>query len=77
MRMSIQKHDIFSNGGVKKITNGENIPYLGSIPLVKEIMECADMGKPYVLQNSEGGNLFGEIVKNIFEQLNAHQKNDS
>ena len=34
-----EKHAIFSNGGVEKITNSENIPYLGSIPLIKEIME--------------------------------------
>jgi ATP-binding protein involved in chromosome partitioning len=67
-----KKHDIFSNGGVEKITNSENIPYLGSIPLIKEIMECADKGTPYVSNNLEGRNLFGEIVKNIFKELNSH-----
>ena len=67
-----KKHDIFSNGGVEKITNSENIPYLGSIPLIKEIMECADKGTPYVSKNIEGRNLFGDIVKNVFKELNSH-----
>ena len=30
-----EKHNIFSSGGVQKITNSENLPYLGSIPLSK------------------------------------------
>ena len=67
-----EKHHIFSNGGVKKITKGENIPYLGSIPLKKDIMECADKGTPYALINSEGKKLFGELVKNIFKELNSY-----
>ena len=65
-----EKHDIFRNGGVEKITKSEKLPYLGSIPLMKEIMECADNGKPYALQNEEGKELFSEIVKNIFKELN-------
>ena len=67
-----KKHDIFSNGGVEKITNSENIPNLGSIPLIKEIMECADKGTPYVSNNHEGRHLFGGIVKNIFKELNSY-----
>ncbi len=66
-----EKHNIFSSGGVKKVTNSENLPQLGSIPLSKDIMECADNGTPYVLHNPEGKELFSIIVKNIFKQLNA------
>ena len=33
-----EKHDIFSNGSVEKITKSEKLPYLGSIPLIKEIL---------------------------------------
>ncbi|MDC3017634.1 Mrp/NBP35 family ATP-binding protein [Paracoccaceae bacterium] len=65
-----EKHNIFSSGGVKKVTTSENIAYLGSIPLSKNIMECADNGTPYVLHNSEGKEIFSVIVKNIFNQLN-------
>ena len=65
------KHDIFSNGGVEKITNSEKIPYLGSIPLIKEIMECADKGRPYALHKPEGGELFGELVNKILNELNS------
>ena len=66
-----EKHNIFSSGGVQKITNSENLPHLGSIPLSKEIMECADNGMPYVSKNPEGKELFSKIVKNIFEELNS------
>ena len=65
-----EKHNIFSSGGVKKVTNSENLPHLGSIPLSKEIMKCADNGTPYVLHNPEGKKLFSVIVENIFKQLN-------
>ena len=64
-----KKHEIFSNGGVEKITKREKLPYLGSIPLLKEIMECADNGTPYALQIEEGKELFSGIVKNIFKEL--------
>ena len=65
-----ETHNIFSSGGVKKVSNSENLAHLGSIPLSKDIMECADNGTPYVLHNPEGKELFGIIVKNIFKQLN-------
>ena len=66
-----EKHYIFSNEGVGKITKSENIPYLGSIPLKKDIMECADKGTPYALHNTEGKNLFDGLVKNIFKELSS------
>ena len=66
-----EKHNIFSSDGVQKITNSENLPHLGSIPLSKEIMECADNGMPYVSKNPEGKELFSKIVENIFEELNS------
>ena len=66
-----EKHNIFSSGGVQKITNSENLPHLGSIPLSKEIMECTDNGMPYVSKNPEGKELFSKIVENIFEELNS------
>ncbi len=66
-----ERHNIFSSGGVKKVTKNKNLPHLGSIPLSQDIMECADKGTPYVLQNPEGKELFNVIVNNIFKQLNA------
>jgi ATP-binding protein involved in chromosome partitioning len=66
-----EKHDIFSNGGVEKITNSEGLTYLGNIPLLKDIMECADNGTPYASNNSEGKELFVEIVEKIFKELNS------
>ena len=67
-----EKHDIFSNGGVKKVSNSQNLPFLGNIPLLKEIMICADNGTPYVSENHQGKKFFSEIVKNIFKGLNTH-----
>ena len=66
-----ERHNIFSSGGVKKVTNSENLALLGSIPLSKDIMECADNGTPYVSNHPEGKEIFSEIVKNIFKELNS------
>ncbi len=66
-----EKHNIFSSGGVKKVANSENLAHLGSIPLSKDIMDCADNGTPYVLHNPKGKEIFSVIVKNIFKQLNT------
>ena len=62
-----EKHNIFSNGGVEKVTNSEKLPYLGSIPLTKKIMECAENGTPYASKHPVGNTIFSEIVKNIFK----------
>ena len=64
-----KKHEIFSNGGVNKVTNELNLPFLGNIPLLKEIMECGDIGKSYVSNNDDGKGLFNEIIKKIFKEL--------
>ena len=66
-----EKHYIFSKGGVEKITKSEKIPYLGSIPLKKDIMECADKGTPYASHSTEGKNLFNELVRSIFKELDS------
>ena len=66
-----EKHNIVSKGGVEKIANVENLSHLGSIPLSKKIMECAENGTPYSSNNPEGETIFSEIVKNIFKALNS------
>ena len=66
-----EKHNIFSNGGVEKVTKGENLPHLGSIPLSKNIMECAENGTPYASKHPEGKTIFSEIVENVFKELNS------
>ena len=66
-----ERHNIFSNGGVEKVTNSENLPFLGSIPLSKKIMECAENGTPYASKDPVGKTIFSDIVKNIFKELNS------
>ena len=66
-----EKHNIFSNGGVEKVTISEDLPYLGSIPLSKKIMECAENGTPYASKHPVGKTIFSEIVNNIFKELNS------
>ncbi len=64
-----EMHEIFSRGGVEKIAHKENLPYLGRIPILKEIMECADKGTPYGTHYPYGKELFTGIIKNIFKEL--------
>ena len=46
-----QKHYIFSNGGVKKEAENFNIPYLGELPLDKDLRIQSDAGKPSCVEN--------------------------
>ena len=46
--------EIFSKNGAQAFSAQSNVPLLGEIPLLKEIMESGDGGKPYVLENKEG-----------------------
>ena len=64
-----QRHEIFSNGGVASIADREGFPVLGTIPLLKGVMESGDQGRPFVSNDNYGNTLFTEIVKNIFQEL--------
>lgn len=64
------KHDIFGQGGAKKISEQFNIPFIGEIPLNSGIMSGSDLGKPVMLtdKDSASADAFRVSAKNIAAQ---------
>ena len=62
---------IFGHGGAEKEAEALGIPFLGAVPLSKNIRFCADEGKPIVLAepDSPQAEAFGEITRNVVAAL--------
>ena len=64
-----QKHFIFSNEGAKKEAEKFQIPFLGYLPIDKELRLQSDEGRPACIDNPEGNiaKIYTEIAKSIFK----------
>lgn len=62
---------IFSHGGAKVQAEQFGIPFLGEVPLVEDIREDADAGKPIVVArpDSEQAKKYGEIAQNVIAEM--------
>ena len=60
-----EKHFIFSNDGAKKEAEKFQIPFLGSLPIYKELRIQSDEGRPACIDNPTG-----DIAKNYFKIAN-------
>ena len=62
-----KRYYIFGHGGGEDLANRLEVPLLGQIPLVQELREGSDSGKPLAATNpdSEAGKVFAEIVETI------------
>ncbi len=60
------KYFIFGKGGGKSLADELNVPLLGQIPLVQNIREGGDNGKPVVLRDDDpiSLNAFEEVINN-------------
>ncbi|MBT5214074.1 MAG: P-loop NTPase, partial [Pelagibacteraceae bacterium] len=58
-------HFIFSNDGAKKEAEKFQIPFLGSLPIDKELRIQSDEGRPACIDNPTG-----DIAKNYFKIAN-------
>jgi len=63
-----EKHFIFSNDGAKQEAEKFQIPFLGSLPIDKELRIQSDEGRPAPIDNPEGNiaKQYLEIAKSIF-----------
>jgi len=63
-----EKHFIFSNDGVKQEAEKFQIPFLGSLPIDKELRIQSDEGRPAPIDKPEGNiaKQYLEIAKSIF-----------
>ncbi|PCJ98179.1 MAG: sodium:proton antiporter [Zetaproteobacteria bacterium] len=62
---------IFGHGGASSEAQTLGIPFLGAIPLAKNIRFCADEGMPIVLAEPESAQAkaFGDIAHNVIAAL--------
>ena len=68
-----QKHYIFSNGGVRKEAKNFNIPFLGELPLDKDLRIQSDEGKPSCIHspNSSISKIYLEMANKIISSNNT------
>ncbi|MGN8024530.1 Mrp/NBP35 family ATP-binding protein, partial [Phyllobacterium sp. 22229] len=67
------RYDIFGHGGARAEAERLGVPFLGEVPLVMEIREMSDAGKPVVISNPEGpqAKVYREIAARVWDQLQA------
>ena len=63
--------DLFKSGGGEKAALQLGVPFLGKIPIDKEIVESSDNGKPFILEDkdSEAVKALKETIKSIVVKL--------
>ena len=63
-----EKHFIFANNGAKKEAEKFQIPFLGSLPIDKELRIQSDEGRPACIDKPDGdiAKQYLEIAKSIF-----------
>ncbi len=64
-----QETDIFKKGGTEQIAKDYNIPYLGNIPIMPEIVQDSDSGIPAVANNDYIKKFFDSVADNLIKNL--------
>ena len=65
-----KRYDIFGSGGGAALADELEVPLLGQVPLVTELREGGDVGRPIVVSDptSEAANIFGEMARLLTEE---------
>lgn len=53
------------NGGVARVAREQDVPFLGSIPLVQAIAEGGDSGRPIAMRDSVTGQAFRAVARTV------------
>ncbi|HLF41295.1 MAG TPA: Mrp/NBP35 family ATP-binding protein [Acidimicrobiia bacterium] len=64
-------YEIFGRGGGQELADTLGVPLLGQIPLVSELREGGDVGRPIVVSNpeAEASVAFTEVARRLAEEL--------
>ena len=67
-----QRHEIFSNGSVKKEAEKFKIDFLGEIPINKNLRILSDEGRPACIADPSGdiANIYSSIATKIHQKIN-------
>ena len=70
------KHYIFGKDGAKNLAEDFKIPFLGEIPIIQQIRESADVGRPLSIdEDSATAVIYDEITKKMITFLLERNKN--
>ena len=70
------KHYIFGKDGAKNLAEDFKIPFLGEIPIIQQIRESADVGRPLAVDDdSDVALIYNEITKKMIKFLVERNKN--
>ena len=66
-----KKYELFGHGGGKELADELGVPLLGQLPLVPQLREGGDDGRPIaaVAPDSEAGRLFHQIAEKIAKDM--------
>ncbi len=64
-------YELFGSGGGQELANELEVPLLGQVPLVPELCEGGDSGRPIVVAdpNAEASKIFAEIAEKLAVEL--------
>ncbi|MGH7948217.1 MAG: P-loop NTPase [Candidatus Binataceae bacterium] len=67
------RHEIFAHGGGERYARELGVPFLGELPIVRELREGGDRGQPLVVANPEHpvAIAFRDVAAKVIEQLDA------
>lgn len=69
------KYYIFGKEGAKHLSEDLGVPFLGEVPLVQNIREAADAGRPAVLQGAtKSAEAFTAVTRRAVEELVRRNK---
>ena len=69
------KYYIFGKEGAKNLANDLNVPFLGEIPLVQNIRESGDVGRPAALQEDTPQAIaFTQLAQNVAQNVVERNK---
>ena len=64
------KYYLFGKEGAKNLSTDLKVPFLGEVPLIQNIREAGDIGRPASLQESKIiKDIFNKISKNMISEL--------
>ena len=70
-----KRYDIFGHGGAKREAERLGVPFLGEVPLVMDIRESSDEGRPVVAAEPQGveAQIYRGIAAKTWERLKAEK----
>ena len=68
------KYYIFGRDGAKYLAEDVGVPFLGGLPLVQNLREAGDVGRPAVLQGGATEDAFTSITQSLITELVQRNK---